>query len=55
MNRRAFLSGLGAVLAAPRAAETQQARNIEKLGVLAPTAARQAPTDAFDQSLRELG
>jgi putative ABC transport system substrate-binding protein len=54
-SRRAFVAGSVMLLAAPHAAEAQEARKISKLGVLAPTAARQAPTDAFDQSLRELG
>jgi hypothetical protein len=35
MNRRAFVTGLGAVLAAPLAAEGQQAAKMYRLGVLA--------------------
>jgi putative ABC transport system substrate-binding protein len=55
MNRRAFVTGLGAVLAAPLAAGAQPAGKVPKIGVLAPTAARQPAADAFDQALRELG
>jgi putative tryptophan/tyrosine transport system substrate-binding protein len=35
VNRRAFVTGLGAVLAAPLAAKAEQARKIAKVGVLA--------------------
>ena len=35
MNRRAFVTGLGAVLAAPRAAGAQQAGKVYRIGVLA--------------------
>ena len=34
MNRRAFVTGLGAVLAAPRAAGAQQAERTARLGLL---------------------
>jgi hypothetical protein len=34
MNRRAFVTGLGAVLAAPLAAEAQQAGRVARLGFL---------------------
>jgi ABC-type uncharacterized transport system substrate-binding protein len=36
MSRRAFVAGLGAVLAAPRAAEAQQAETIHRVGLLWP-------------------
>src|SRR5262245_22289893 len=36
MNRRAFMTGLGAMLAAPLAAGAQRPGNIAKVGVLAP-------------------
>jgi hypothetical protein len=35
MNRRAFVTGLGAVLAVPLAAEAQQAGKIWRVGILA--------------------
>ena len=54
MNRRAFVIGLGAVLAAPPAAEAQQAEKVYRLGLLSLT-----PTpnlmEAWRQGLRELG
>src|SRR6478672_7392383 len=37
MNRRAFVTGLGAVLAAPLAIEAQQAGRVYRLGVLRQT------------------
>jgi ABC-type uncharacterized transport system substrate-binding protein len=55
MNRRAFVAGLGAVLAAPLAAEAQQAK-IPKIGVLSlesPT--NSACVDALQRGLNELG
>ena len=58
MNRRAFVTGLGAVLAAPLAAEAQQtARRIYRVGVLlgAPESAVEASMQAFREGLRELG
>jgi putative tryptophan/tyrosine transport system substrate-binding protein len=57
MNRRAFVTGLGAVLAAPLAAEAQQAPKAPRIGVLhpgAPAAASQLVA-AFKQGLREHG
>jgi putative ABC transport system substrate-binding protein len=57
MNRRAFVAGLGALLAAPRAAEAQQAGKIYRVGLLAhatPEAAS-APMALFRQSLEQLG
>jgi putative tryptophan/tyrosine transport system substrate-binding protein len=59
MNRRAFVTGLAAVLAAPLAAEAQQAGRVYRLGVLTPGghSAESAPTmaTALPSSLRELG
>jgi hypothetical protein len=37
MNRRAFVTGLGAVLAAPFGAEAQQAETVYRIGISAPT------------------
>ena len=65
MWRRAFVSGLGAVLAAPLAAKAQQAGKVYRIGYLSPS----SPSDperlaspfgerglaAFLQGLRELG
>jgi hypothetical protein len=42
MNRRAFLVGLGAVLAAPRAAPAQQAGKVWRIGYVVPGAPRNA-------------
>jgi putative ABC transport system substrate-binding protein len=60
MNRRAFVVGLGAVLAAPFAAEAQQATGkIYRIGYLAQGsglgAASLRPLEGFRQGLRELG
>src|SRR6266705_6719899 len=57
MDRRTFLAGTGAVLlAAPLAAEAQQAAKVARIGWLATTAAGnlRAP-EAFLQGLRDLG
>src|SRR5215468_9946309 len=59
MNRRAFVIGLGAVLAASLAAEAQQAGQVPRVGVLSP--GYPPPNDPFDQraifeaGLRDLG
>jgi hypothetical protein len=50
MNRRAFVVGLGAVLAVPLAAEAQQTRTV-RLGWLLPTPKAFA-FDAFRQRLK---
>src|SRR5262249_44229164 len=55
MNRRAFVTGLGAVLAAPLAAEAQQARRVYRLGVLALGAPEDHPMEAFRSGLRGMG
>jgi putative ABC transport system substrate-binding protein len=53
MNRRAFVTVLGALLAAPRAAEAQQAKKVPRIGVL--TGPVDPGVEAFRQGLRELG
>jgi putative tryptophan/tyrosine transport system substrate-binding protein len=64
MNRRAFVTGLGSLLAAPLAAEAQRARKLHRIGVLglSPTSAAMAGPDpqnpfanAFVRGMRELG
>ena len=58
MDRRTFLAGTGAVLlAAPLAAEAQQARKAPLIGILwnNPLAATAHIVEAFRQGLRELG
>jgi putative tryptophan/tyrosine transport system substrate-binding protein len=58
MNRRAFVTGFGAVLAAPLGAGAQQGHRVHRLGLLdysSPDAARQAWWDAFRQQMRALG
>jgi ABC-type uncharacterized transport system substrate-binding protein len=51
MNRRAFITGLGAALAAPLAAEAQQAGKVHRIGILEYSAL----WEPFRQRLRELG
>src|SRR5262249_16210964 len=55
MNRRAFVAGLGAVLAAPLGAEAQQAGKVPRIGYLSPVLASAAGHVAFRQTMRELG
>jgi putative ABC transport system substrate-binding protein len=58
IQRRAFLAGAAAVLAAPLAAEAQPAGKVPRIGILIPTAAPPAPQprlDAFREALRRLG
>jgi putative tryptophan/tyrosine transport system substrate-binding protein len=55
MNRRAFLTGLGAVIAAARAAEAQEAR-VARIGLVSTGSPRGTPALlGFEQRLRELG
>jgi hypothetical protein len=57
MNRRAFVTGLGALLAAPRVVEAQQAGKVWRIGYLTPFSLRNAPpaVNAFNEGLRDLG
>ena len=59
MNRRAFVTGLGAALAAPRAAEAQQAKRIATMVLLGDDFQMGPPPpsfrEAFLQGLRDLG
>ncbi len=55
MNRRAFVAGLGAVLAAPLVAGAQQAERTYRLGWLSSAARTEPSNVAFEQRLRELG
>jgi putative tryptophan/tyrosine transport system substrate-binding protein len=56
MNRRAFVTGLGALLAAPLGADAQQAAKVARIGWLALNlAAAPHVPDAFRQGLRDLG
>jgi ABC-type uncharacterized transport system substrate-binding protein len=50
MNRRAFVTGLGAVLAAPLAVEAQPSRTTNRIGVLTDLA-----WDALREGVRDLG
>ena len=54
MNRRAFVTGIGAVLAAPIAAEAQPA-GIPTVGVLSPTTTENQLMQAFERGLSEQG
>ena len=57
MNRRVFITGLGAVLAAPLAVEAQQAGKVARLGLLrfGPASAYAGRVEALRTGLRELG
>ena len=58
IDRRTFLAGTGAVLlAAPLAADAQQAGKVPRIGFLSATSPSDRPPllDAFRQGLRELG
>jgi hypothetical protein len=58
LDRRAFLTGTLALLAAPLATEAQQANRVWRIGQLdygSPDAARLAWWRAFQDRLRELG
>jgi putative ABC transport system substrate-binding protein len=56
MDRRAFLAGAAALLAAPRAAEAQTLGRVVKVGILSTINPRTtAFTEAMVQRLRELG
>jgi hypothetical protein len=57
MNRRAFLTALsGSLLAAPLAAEAQQAVKLPRIGYMSVNlAAGPHLTEAFRQGLRDLG
>ena len=57
MDRRAFLAGAAALLAAPLAGEAQQAPKIARIGYLSPStpAAAAQNLTAFRQEVRELG
>jgi ABC-type uncharacterized transport system substrate-binding protein len=59
VNRRAFVTGLGAVLAAPLAAEAQPAGQVPRVGYISPGSSsdpfRQRRFEAFRDGLRELG
>jgi len=59
VDRRAFVTGLGAVLAVPLAAEAQQLGEAPRVGYISPGSPsdplRQRRLEAFRQGLRELG
>ena len=62
MNRRAFVTGLGAVLAAPLVAEAQKSEKMARVGILGygpvpspQELARSVSTNPFWMSMRELG
>jgi len=55
MKRRAFVTGLGAVLAAPLGAGAQQAGKVWRIGLLVGVAPRPAFTRGFNGRLRALG
>jgi ABC-type uncharacterized transport system substrate-binding protein len=57
VDRRAFVTGLGAVLATPFAGGAQQAGKVYRIGILqvGTAAANQHLFDAFKQGMRERG
>ena len=54
MDRRAFVTGLGAILAAPIAARAQQPEKVWRIGVLSPGWPF-APADVFEAFRQGLG
>jgi putative tryptophan/tyrosine transport system substrate-binding protein len=54
MNRRAFVTGLGAMLAAPLAAEGQQGGKVPRIGYVTLNT-RTVTVEAFEQGLRQSG
>ena len=57
MDRRAFLAGAAALIAAPRTAEAQHPEKLYRIGMLerTSTAINAANVDSFRQGLRDLG
>jgi hypothetical protein len=55
VQRRDFLIAAGALLAAPLAAEAQQAVSIARIGYLNPSLANASSLEALRQGLRNLG
>ena len=54
LDRRTFIAGIGAVLAAPRTAGAQQSRKVYRIGALTLVSAP-AIEDAFRQGLKDRG
>ena len=55
MDRRAFLTGSAALLAAPLAAEAQQVAKVPKVGYLTHGSSEGAADSALMRALRDLG
>jgi putative tryptophan/tyrosine transport system substrate-binding protein len=55
MNRRAFVTGLGAVLAAARAVEAQQAGKVYRIGFVSPASGLNPLVLGFNGGLRDSG
>ena len=55
MDRRAFVTGLGAVLAAPLAAEAQQGGSLRLIGFFGPPPSAGSLVQAFQEGLRSFG
>jgi len=55
MNRRAFVAGLGSVLAAPLAVEAQQPTRVHRIGVLLHDGTPPGFLEAFRAGLKDLG
>ena len=55
IQRRTFVAGLAAMMAAPLVAEAQQAGKLYRLGYLSPRNGIEVSEEAFRQGLRELG
>jgi putative ABC transport system substrate-binding protein len=55
MNRRFFVTGFGALLAAPLAIEAQLAGKVYRIGFVSPAASFTAPILEFSLSLRDNG
>jgi putative ABC transport system substrate-binding protein len=55
VNRRAFVTGVGAILAAPLAARAQEAGKVYRLGYLSSHPAETFRVDVLRQALKDLG
>ena len=55
MDRRTFLAGSAAMLAAPCTGEAQEGKSTPKLGYLSNSGGHSVPDNAFMQGLRDLG
>jgi hypothetical protein len=55
VNRRAFVAGMGVLLAGPVCAEGQQAARVPKIGWLTSSLVHAPNVEAFREGMRSLG